>query len=151
MATTEISAYVERPAEEVFAFVADIGRLQEWVEVIQDARPTSDRQNVVGATYLVTARFAGRTMEIPSRIEVYEPGRQYGYRAWGSLPYVSTITLEAAGDGTQVTERIVMESDGLLGRFLDQLKIRISRRSHKKNWVILKSILEGSGEAALAG
>jgi uncharacterized protein YndB with AHSA1/START domain len=150
MPVAEISIQVSRPIEEVFAFAVDVGQLPEWNGVIEDSWATSADQSAVGATYMVRAKIMGRTMEIPSQVVAYEPGRLYAYQAWGSMPYVSTKFFEETEAGTQVTERIKMESEGRFSRLLDQIKLSVSKRSHQKNLELLKTILEDAGSGVRA-
>ena len=75
MATTEISITVERPVEEVFAYVVAIENLSEWTPVILDSWPLEGNPPEVGSTYIVKAELMGKTMEIPSEVIGYEPNR----------------------------------------------------------------------------
>lgn len=150
MLSAELSITVARPISEVFAYVADIERLPEWVPVIQRAEPTSADMNQVGATYVVTARFMGRTMQIPSEIVGYEPNRLYAYRAYGSMAYQDTMVFDQTEQGTLIKEHIVMASTGRLARLVDSLKIMVSKSSHKKNLQLLKQILETPRTAVAA-
>lgn len=143
MATTEISISVDRPIEEVFAYVVAIEKLHEWTPVIQEAWPVSGNPPEQGSTYIVKARVMGRSMEIPSEVVGYEPNRLFAYRSSGFLAYTDTITFEQTDAGTTMTERIDMRSSGGLARLLDPLKLAISRRSHRTNQKLLKSLLEG--------
>lgn len=150
MASTEISITVERPVEEVFAYVVAIENLHEWTPVILDSWPLSGNPPEVGSTYMVKAQIMGKTMEIPSEVTGYEPNRLYAYRSYGSLAYEDTITFQQAEAGTLVTEHIDMKSEGRFSRLLDPLKLIISKRSHQKNQQLLKTILEGSKVVVLA-
>ena len=150
MATATLSIIVERPIEEVFAYVIDIKNLNEWVPVILDSWPVSGNLPKVGSTYNVKAQFMGKTMEIPSEVVSYEPNHLYAYKSYGSLTYVDTITFRETEAGTLITEHIHMESDGWFSRLLDPLKLIISKRSHQKNQTLLKALLEDGKVAVLA-
>lgn len=150
MADSEISITVERPVEEVFAYVVAMENLHEWVPVILDSWPVSGNYPEVGSAYIVKARFMGNTMEIPSEVVGYEPNRLFAYKSYGFLTYVDTITFQETETGTSVTEHIDMKAEGWFARLLDPLKLIISKRSHQKNQQLLKAILEGAKVASLA-
>lgn len=150
MATAEISITVERPIEEVFAYVVAIENLKEWVPVILDSWPVSGSQPEVGSKYMVKAEVMGKTMEILSEVVGYEQDRLYAYKSYGFLTYVDTMILKATDAGTEVTERINMKSESWLLRLLDPLKLMISKRSHQTNQECLKTILEAGEVVALA-
>lgn len=150
MATTEISITVDRPIEEVFAYVVAIEKLHEWTPVIQAAWPVTGTPPEQGSTYIVRAQVMGRTMEIPSEVVGYEPNRLFAYRSSGFLNYTDTITFEQTAAGTRVTEHLDMRSNGGLSRLLDPIKLAVSRRSHQTNQRLLKSLLE-EGRVAATG
>lgn len=150
MATAEITITVERPIEEVFAYVVAIENLKEWVPVILDSWPVSGNQPEVGSKYMVKAEVMGKTMEILSEVVGYEQDRLYAYKSYGFLTYIDTMTLKATDVGTKVTERIDMKSESWFLRLLDPLKLMISKRSHQTNQKRLKTILEGGEVVALA-
>jgi uncharacterized protein YndB with AHSA1/START domain len=143
MATTELAVTVERPIEEVFAYVVDIKNLNEWVPVILDSWFVAGSVSEVGSTYIVKASFMGNTMEIPSEVVGYEPNRLFAYKSYGFLTYVDTMTFHETKTGTLITEYIDMKAEGRFARLLDPLKLIISKRSHQTNQKLLKSILEG--------
>jgi uncharacterized membrane protein len=150
MASTEISIIVERPLEEVFAYVVAIENLHEWTPVILESWPVSGNPPEVGSTYIVKAEVMGKTMEIPSEVTGYEANRLYAYKSYGSLAYEDTITFQETEAGTLVTEHIDMKSPGRFSRLLDALKLMISKRSHQKNQQLLKTILESGKVVVLA-
>ncbi len=150
MPAAEISITVQRPLEEVFAYVAAIENLAEWTPVILDAWPLAGRPPEVGSTYMVKAEIMGKTMEIPSEVTGYEPNRLFAYKSHGFLTYEDRITFQETAAGTLITESIDMKSDRPLLRVLDPLKLLISRRSHRQNQQMLKAILEGKRAAAPA-
>ena len=149
MPTTEISITVERPIEEVFAYVVAIENLHEWTPVILDSWSLAGNPPEVGSTYMVKAEFMGKTMEIPSEVTGYEPNQLYAYKSHGSLAYEDTITFQETEAGTLVTEHINMKSKGRLSRLLDPFKLIISKRSHQKYQQLLKTILEAGKVIAL--
>lgn len=150
MANTEISIIVQRPVEEVFAYVVDRDNLNEWVPVILDSWPVSGNYPETGSTYMVKAQFMGKTMEIPSEVVGYQPNRLFAYKSYGFLTYVDRMTFQETETGTLVTEQIDMKSDGPFSRLLDPLKLILSKRSHQENQQLLKAILEGAKVASLA-
>jgi len=148
MASAELTITIERPVEEVFAYVADIKHLPEWVDVIQDSWPTADDLTEVGSTYVVKAKVMGQTMEIPSEVVGYESNHVYAYQSKGMLSYVDTMIFEETENGTLLTERIIMESEGRFARLIDAIKLNISVRSHQKNLEMLRARLEDDKVAA---
>jgi len=150
MATADLSVTIERPIEEVFAYVVAIENLHEWTPVIQDSWPLSGNPPEVGSTYMVKAQVMGITMEIPSEVTGYKSNWLYAYKSYGTLAYEDTITFQETEAGTIVTEHLNMRSEGWFSRLLDPLKLIISKRSHRENQQLLKTVLEDGKAVALA-
>ncbi len=91
---------------------------------------------------MVKAKVMGRTMEIPSEVVQFESNRTNAYRSGGFPSYLSVKTFKEVKEGTQVSERIVMERKGVLSWLTGPLMPPISSRSHAANLKELKRILE---------
>jgi uncharacterized protein YndB with AHSA1/START domain len=51
MITFENTVFIERPIEEVFAFVADLQKIPKWNYYVRSVTPTSVETGAVGSTY----------------------------------------------------------------------------------------------------
>lgn len=142
MPSAEMEILIRRPLEEVFAFAVDVRRLKEWNQVIQDSWLTSGNNNETGTTYMVKAKVMGLTMEIPSEVVRFELNQTYAYYSDGFPSYLSVKTFEEVEEGTLVSERIEMDSKGLLSWLVGPVMLPISRRSHTANLKELKRVLE---------
>jgi uncharacterized protein YndB with AHSA1/START domain len=99
------SVVIERPLEEVFAFVADPENDAQWTPVVTETRKTSEGPLGVGTTYEQSGHFLGRNFEMLFEVTEYEPNRKIGQRLInpGPLGATGSSSVEAVSGGTQVT------------------------------------------------
>ena len=65
---------INRPLDEVFAYVADFSTVAEWDPGIRSSRRIDDGELGVGSSFDVVATFNGREMPLVYEITKYEPG-----------------------------------------------------------------------------
>jgi len=99
------SVVIERPLEEVFAFLADPENDAQWTPVVTETRKTSEGPLGVGTRYEQSGHFLGRNFEMLFEVTEYEPNRKIGQRliSQGQLVATGSSSVEAVSGGTQVT------------------------------------------------
>jgi uncharacterized membrane protein len=134
---------IDRPVEEVFAYVANPENLPEWsgpaIEVKDVPGPLKE-----GDTFIVVAKFLSRRFETPYGRISYEPNRRYTDRATGGpVPDQDwTYTFEeVAGDTTRVTRAVEGEPGGFF-KLAGPLIERALKRQVRADLETLKDLLE---------
>ncbi len=101
------SIVIDRPVEEVFAYVVDLNRAAEWTVGVIEARQTSDGPLGVGATYIYISKLAGQKVETAGEVTEFEPNRKYAWKATsGPFPIRGGFLFDAVEDGTRVTQYV---------------------------------------------
>ena len=75
MIRVESGVKIQRPANEVFAYIANFENNTRWQSGMIEARFTSPGPLAVGSTYAQVASFLGRRIESTFEVVAYEPGR----------------------------------------------------------------------------
>jgi carbon monoxide dehydrogenase subunit G len=102
---------INRPLEDVFAFVSDPQNWSKWISGSAEVRRTSTVPIGVGATFTQVTHFLGRQFEVNGRVTEFEPDRKFAIENDGKpTPYGNTITLERAGGSTRLHN--VLEASG---------------------------------------
>ena len=142
MARVEVSIVINRPVEEVCAYLCDIRNSPEWQSHILEAEQTSEGPVGVGSTFRGVATFLGRRMEWTSEVTEFEPNRRSKEKsAVGPMPLEETFTFEPVEGGTRVTLIGEGEPRGFF-RLADPIVVRMFRRQVEANLANLKEILE---------
>jgi carbon monoxide dehydrogenase subunit G len=130
---------IARPADEVFAFLADFENNPRWQGGMRSCTWTSREKQVVGSTYVQEARFLGRRIDTHFRVTEYEPGRKISIESTKStFPIQVTRKVEPLGEGRcRVTAHIRGQPTGLLELFSGMV-----RGSVRKDYARLKVLLE---------
>lgn len=144
MIDVTVATTVERPVDEVFAFVADMKNEPRWHTDILEAERLSEGEVGEGTNYRV--RFRSQPMSPPEgsvEIVEFEPDRRIVSRSdMGNMKPELTHVFDEANGGTRVTRRIQIETSGLMTMMSPVMKVMVRRRNVQflDN---LKRLLEG--------
>src|SRR5689334_7062786 len=101
------SIEIDRPAAEVFAYVAELDRHGEWQEAIVSARMEPPGPARVGTRNIEVRRVPGGPREIASEVTEYDPPRRVAARGLdGPIRAQVALNVEALG---VARSRVTME------------------------------------------
>jgi carbon monoxide dehydrogenase subunit G len=132
---------VERPIEDVFAYLADFENVPSWNYAIAETEKTSVGPVGVGTTYRQVRTLPSRSEE-SFEVTVHEPHRSLGLS--GTLgPFAAELEyhLEPFDRGTRLTNEVELRPRGILG-LVGQLAGSRVKEAVADNLVALKRILE---------
>jgi uncharacterized protein YndB with AHSA1/START domain len=151
---------IDRPAEEVFAFVSDPTHDPQWHDTILEVTPTSEPPLRCGGTFTAVYRPQGasETYDLVGEMTAYEPGRSSELKALfaeprGRVPemigcFVLTFRVEAEGPRTRLTRGVEIRGGALryrlLWRLLAPLWLRSGRARQDELLGRIKTILESA-------
>jgi uncharacterized protein YndB with AHSA1/START domain len=139
----EESVEIDRPPEEVFAYVADPEHLPEWSGIVQEVRKEGQGQPREGDRFTTAAKFLGRRFETPMEVVAHEPPRRHSDRSTGG-PFEQEYTFvveETEGGGTRLTQVAEGEPGGFF-RLVGPLLEMAGRRQFRADLETLKDLLE---------
>lgn len=142
MVKVEASVVINRPLEEVFAFVTTIENSPKWESEVVEAKQTSEGSISVGTTFNGVGEFLGRRIESTFAVTAYEPNRTYAIKTTsGPMPFEQEHALEPVEGGTKVT--IVAEvNPGGIFRLAEPIFARRVQSQLDTNLSNLKNVLE---------
>jgi len=139
----EESIEINRPLQEVFDYVSDVGNYPEWMahalEVLKDSEGPPQQND----RFTVAIKSVGRRFETPYERTSYEAYRQYTDRAVGGpIPNQRwECTFQEVPGGTRLTRAVDAELGSLL-KLLEPLQKRAVERQLRKDLQTLKEVLE---------
>ena len=144
MFTFENTVVIDRPIEEVFAFVVDLPSLPKWNYYVLSVLPTSPKPGSVGSTYHQIRKNDEQDLMIsqlePNQslvIETIPPSKPELRRE---------ITFEVQGDGTRIIDKWQLGMG--VPRLLEPLAANRAKSGVRENLGKLKALLE-SGKVTL--
>ena len=145
MAPIVESVEIARSAEDVFAYVGDLSRHEEWQAQIVDVHVDTEGPTRVGSRATETRRVPGGERKLTYEITEWDPPRRASFRGQnGPIRVVGTMTSEPVGDGSRSRVRLELDFEGHgLGKLLLPLVRRDARRQVPQDQARLKERLEG--------
>jgi uncharacterized membrane protein len=139
-----VSVDVDRPAGEVFDFVADFENNPRWQRGMRSCRWTSPPPHEVGSTYDQVAHFLGRDVVSSFRVVEHEPGRRVRITSTaGPFPITETRVVESLPDGRARVTAVVEGDAGRFFRYAGPLVRPLVQRSVRGDYRRLASLLGG--------
>ncbi|HEU5438155.1 MAG TPA: SRPBCC family protein [Ktedonobacterales bacterium] len=116
MVTVSASIIVERPVEEIFAFVADARNNPLWQSTsgLRETRQLPESPVGVGTQITETWHFMGVTAHSTCEVTEYEPSSRYArHLLSGPSPIThGTQIFEPLAEGTRWTSTVLVQADG---------------------------------------
>jgi uncharacterized membrane protein len=145
MAKLEISSVINRPVEEVFAFVSNYENLPKWNSLSSEVKKTSEGPIGVGTTYRTVVKFLGQRIEGETEVTEYEPNRSIAHKAKsGPFPVENRTTFERVEGGTQVSFITEAEPGGFF-KLAEPLLVSMLKRQFEGDFANLKDLMEANG------
>ena len=151
-ATTSVE--IERPIDDVWAFVTDIGNMPHWVDGVSDAAltpgadPAASRL-AVGTPFMSQYTYAGRRHTMEYVVTVLEPPGHYALESTaGPYPVELRLRLATGAGGAVTLEKTTRAgSDGMITSamflLLGPLLRRMMRKQISKELARCKAACEG--------
>ncbi len=136
---------IDKPSDEVFAFISNFENNPKWQSGQLEARFSSEGPLRVGSTYDQVAKFLGRRIESSFEVLEYEPNRTVkASSTGGSFPITFTRMVEPHEGGAKVTAIIEGNASGFF-KLAEPLLSRMVQRSVDSDYRTLKRVMERGG------
>ena len=139
----ERSITINRPVEEVFAFVTDVANFAKWNAQAGRTEQSSEGPVGLGTRYRGSSDFMGRTMQWIAEITEYEPNQKAVQKiTMGPTEMTMGWFLQPVEGGTRFTIRSEGPTGGL-AKLAGPLMDRTMEKQMEDNLARLKALLEG--------
>jgi Polyketide cyclase / dehydrase and lipid transport len=148
MGTFQNTVTIARPADKVFAFLADLRNIPQWNYAITRTVQTSPGPAGVGATYRQTRTIPRRSQE-SLQITIFEPPSRLTVQGQiGPFQATTSYLLEPAAGATRLTNDVELETSSALLRLISPLAVPRIKAAVARNLGTLKGLLESEPPAA---
>lgn len=138
----DIVTVINRPMDQVFAFLVDTDKAPDWNPQVTEARKTSDGPLGVGTTLRYVGKFLGRRFESVSECTEYIPNEKFSTKTT-SGPFHLEIdsTLSTVDGGTRLASVYRGESRGFF-KLAEPVMVRLTKKQFETATENLKALLE---------
>ena len=143
MINVEASTVINRPVEEVFAFVANFENHPKWESNFQTVKLLTATANGVGTTYQCEMKLPGQSASSQFEITEYEVNRKIAFVGEAAGPAIpkGSFLFEPVAGGTKLTLLPRPEFRGLF-RLLEPMMAGYVRKQNEDHLRTLKQLLE---------
>lgn len=141
MFQVQVSIVINRPLEEVFAFLSDLENNLKWRTEMIEAKKTSAGPIGVGTTYRMINNLFGRQIEGEAVVTEYELHWKYATVNKSGLPIKTQRTFEPVEVGARVTFSVETELGGLF-KLAEPLLASIGKRRLAADAAAVKELIE---------
>lgn len=134
---------IDRPAEEVFAFLEEVENNPSWLRGMRSCTWTTPLPIGVGSRYEQAAAFLGKEIRTSFEVTAHEPGRLVTITSRAGSSFPITVTREVAPlgpDRCRVTETVVSDPSGFY-RVASPLLASMVRRRIQRDYRRLRDTL----------
>ena len=142
MVTHEKKITINRPVEEVFAYVSDLKNSQEWQPALAEVTRITEGPLGIGTQYSSVRKFMGRRMESVIQYTTYEPNKKIAFKSIsGASPFEQSWRFESTAEGTRLTTKFELQTSGLMGLAQPMIDSSV-KREMDTDFSVLKDLLE---------
>jgi len=147
MVNVEIPVNIDRPVEEVFAYLSDVARIPEWNHMVDEVVP-SESPLRVGSTTRLKMRLLGRRIEATQEVTELEINRRVVIKTGAPISVTDTWTFESLGENrSRLTYGSVGETKGFF-KLADPIVGRIVKKQLTAQLETFKELLEARAAAS---
>jgi uncharacterized protein YndB with AHSA1/START domain len=142
------SIEINRPAEDVFAYVDQVDRHNEWQNQLVSTTIETDGPVSVGTRVVERRDVPGGARDFPFEITEHDPPRKVSFRGTaGLIRPVGTYTVDPVGESSsRVTSELDLKGHGI-GKLFAPVALRQVARQMPADHKKLKELLESGGAA----
>jgi uncharacterized protein YndB with AHSA1/START domain len=137
----EVTIHLNRPVEQVFAFLMDTGKLSTWQSNLIKTEQITEGPLRAGSRFREVRRLGRRESEIQGEITVFEPNKRFETKTLTKPQVTVSYSFETEDGGTRLKHKFVMLTSGLM-RLLEPLIAGSIKKESASDFETLKRMLE---------
>lgn len=141
MIQVDVSIHLNRPVDQVFAFLTDPSKLPTWQSNLIAIEQLTEGPMRVGTRIREVRRLGRRPTEHQVEVVVFEPNERLALQVMTGPHVMVSYSFEAEDGGTRLRYQFVMRTNGMM-RLLEPLIVRSLRKQSTSDFETLKGILE---------
>ena len=137
----EVTIHLNRPVQQVFAFLADSKNLRTWQSNLIENEQLTEGPLRAGTRFREVRRTGPRLSEIQAEITDFESNKGFATKTITKPQVTVSYSLDGENGGTRLNYKFVMQTSGLM-RLLEPLIAGSIKKDTELDFQKLKRILE---------
>jgi uncharacterized protein YndB with AHSA1/START domain len=137
----EVTIHLNRPVEQVFAFLVDTGNLSAWQSNLIKSETLTEGPLRTGSRFREVRRINNKEEEIEGEITTLEPNRRLETKTLSKPQATVSYVLDPEQDGTRLRYKFVLVTRGLM-RLLEPMIASSIKKDTQADFETLKRLLE---------
>lgn len=137
----EVTIHLNRPVEQVFAFLMDTSQLTTWQSNLIKSEPITEGPLRLGSRFREVRRLGKRESEIQGEITALEPNKRLETKTVTKPQAMVSYSLDPESGGTRLKYKFVLVTSGFM-RLLEPVIASSIKKDTNADFETLKRILE---------
>ncbi len=138
----EVSIHLNRPVEQVFAFLIDPSNLRAWQSNLIETEQLTEKPLRVGTRFREVRRMGRRATEYQAELTEFEPNKRFTTKTVTGPECVVSYIFDPENDGTRLSYKFILQTSGGMMRLLEPLIAGSIKKETRSDFENLKRILE---------
>ena len=146
MISFELGILIDRPVEDVFAFISNPMNLPKWQSMVAKVEPVSSGPVGVGSKFKLNTEVMGRKMEGVLEITDFDPSEKFGFKnVAGPVKVNALASFKTVGTATRLNLTGQGEPGGMF-KLAEGVLAKQVKGQMEDNLKRLKSVLESGAK-----
>jgi uncharacterized protein YndB with AHSA1/START domain len=137
----EVTIHLNKPVEQVFAFLVDMSKLTTWQSNLIKSEQITAGPLQTGSRFREIRRMGKRESEIQGEITAFEPNKRLETKTVTKPQAMVSYSLASEQNGTRLNYKFVLITNGLM-RLLEPMIASSIKKDTEADFETLKHILE---------
>jgi len=137
----EVTIHLNKPVEQVFAFLMDTSKLSTWQSNLIKSEPLTAGPLRTGSRFREVRRINNKETEIQGEITALEPNKRFETKTATKPQAMVSYSLTPEHDGTRLIYKFALVTSGLM-RLLEPMIASSIKKGTDQDFQKLKQILE---------
>ena len=137
----EVTIHLNKPVEQVFAFLMDTSKLSTWQSNLIKSEPLTAGPLRTGSRFREVRRINNKETEIQGEITALEPNKRLETKTATKPQAMVSYSLTPEHDGTRLIYKFALVTSGLM-RLLEPMIASSIKKGTDQDFQKLKQILE---------
>ena len=137
----EVTIHLDKPVEQVFAFLMDTSKLATWQSNLIKSEPLTEGPLRTGSRFREIRRINHKETEIQGEITALEPNKRLETKTATKPQAMVSYSLNPEQGGTRLRYKFVLITSGLM-RLLEPMIASSIKKDTEADFETLKRILE---------